>query len=98
MFLERQPSAPLRPFVKMLWAATRPFSDWSGVAECERMLPTGDMHIAIRLCDTPIRLFAGIDDSSGQTLGHAVIGGPRATFYVRDISQPISTVGAQIQA
>jgi AraC-like DNA-binding protein len=82
----------------MLWAVNRPVSAWSGVAERERMLPTGDMHIAIRLCDVPIRLFAGIDDSAGEALGQAVIGGPRCSFYVRNISQPISTVGAQIHA
>jgi hypothetical protein len=54
------------------------------------------MHIAVRLCDPSIRIFDDIDDTDGQALGYAVIGGPRATFYVRDISRPIITIGAQI--
>jgi AraC-like DNA-binding protein len=97
MDLMREPCAALRPFVKMLWAISEPASLWAGIAERERVLPTGDIHIAIRLCDQPVRLFADTRDAAGQTLGHAVIGGPRAAFYVRDISMPVSTVGAQIQ-
>jgi AraC-like DNA-binding protein len=98
MFLTREPCARLRPFVKKLWAVNNQFSVWSGVADRERMLPTGDMHIAIRLGDEPIRLFADINDPTGEVLGQAVIGGARSTFYVRDIAQPTCTVGAQIHA
>jgi AraC-like DNA-binding protein len=54
------------------------------------------MHIAIRLCDPSICVFDGIDDPDGQTLGYAVIGGPRSKFYVRDIARPTITIGAQL--
>jgi AraC-like DNA-binding protein len=96
MFLRREPSAALRPFVKMLWALDQAGSPWSDVARKERVLPGGGTHIAVRLCDSPIRIFDDIGDPHGQTLGYAVIGGPRQTFYVRDRSRPISTVGAYI--
>jgi AraC-like DNA-binding protein len=98
MLLSREPCAALRPFVKTLWTVDQAASPWCGVTQWERVLPTGDMHIAIRLCDPPIRLLKHSGDSAGGPLGHAVIGGPRATFYTRDISQPISTVGAQIHS
>jgi AraC-like DNA-binding protein len=82
----------------MLWAVDQPASPLSEAAGRERVLPGPGMHIAIRLGDRPIRIFGRIDDSQGQTLGYAVIGGPRAAFYVRDVSQPIRTVGAQIDS
>ena len=61
----------------------------------ELVLPTGGMHLVIRL-STPLRLFDGIDDPHGRTVGHTIVGGARAGFYVRDISKPVQSVGAQL--
>ncbi|MGH8311294.1 MAG: helix-turn-helix transcriptional regulator, partial [Steroidobacteraceae bacterium] len=52
----------------------------------ERVLPTGCMHLVIRL-SAPLHLFDGIDDLRGRTVDHAIVGGARAAFYVRDISK-----------
>jgi AraC-like DNA-binding protein len=82
----------------MLWAVDQPASPWSDIARRERVLPGGGIHIALRLGDCPIQIFDDIDDPRGQTFGYAVIGGPRSAFYIRDISRPISTVGAQIDS
>jgi AraC-like DNA-binding protein len=96
MVVKRDPRPELRPFVKTLWA-----SEPSGEASVrsglrERVLPTGDMHIAFRL-NRPLRLFRDVDDVSGETIGHAVIGGVRETFCVKEISTPVCTVGAQLR-
>ncbi len=94
--LTRPPRPSLRPFVQTLWAvgptaSLRP----AGVAR-ERVLPTGEMHLVFRLTDHPLRLFQSIDDPTGQTISHAIVGGVRASFYVRDVSEPVGSVGAQL--
>jgi AraC-like DNA-binding protein len=94
--VKRQPRPELRPFVKVIWA-TDPAGERPALpALRERVLPSGDMHIAFRL-DHPLRLFRHAEDVSGSTVGHAVIGGPCASFYVKDISLPARTVGAQLR-
>ncbi len=62
----------------------------------ELVLPTGAMHLVIRL-DEPLRIFADIDAPEATLIGHAVIGGARATAYVRDTSRPACSVGAQLR-
>jgi AraC-like DNA-binding protein len=59
----------------------------------ERVLPTGAMHLVIRLSD-PLRVYDALDDPDGRVIGHAIVGGARESFYVRDISQPAHSVGA----
>ena len=91
---ERPRLARLRPFVQALWAV----QPGSGARVCagarEHVLPTGAMHLVFRLSGPPLRLFAGPEDTTGHSVGHALAGGPRARFYVRDISHPCASVGA----
>jgi AraC-like DNA-binding protein len=98
MILQRDPRPALRPFVKTLWAADHSALPLSGAAGRERVLPTGDMHIAFRLSDHPVCLFDGLEDTDGRTLGHAVLGGARAAFYLRDKPASVRSVGAQLRA
>jgi AraC-like DNA-binding protein len=93
--ITRLPSPALRPFVRRVWVSDEPASPHSG--RRERVLPTGLAHVVVRLTDHPLRLFDGIDDPSGRVVSRAVVGGPRATHYVRDVSQPVRSVGAQLQ-
>jgi AraC-like DNA-binding protein len=89
------PGPVLRPFVKLLWA-----SDAAPAAPGARelVLPNGMMHLALRLSETPLRVFDGVVDAEcARSLGTAVIGGARASFYVRDVSRPVCGVGAQLQ-
>lgn len=93
MVIRRPPRGPLRPFVQLLW-----FSDDTaergGRFAREHVVPTGAMHVVIRLSDAPLRLF---DGTGGATeIGCAVIGGTRSSFYVRDISRPSRSVGAML--
>ena len=94
--LIRAPRAALRPFVKTLWASDGEVARSAPGAERERVLPTGNAHLVFRLSDLPLRLFDRIDDPDGRTLGHSVVGGPRAAFYLRDVSRPVRSVGAEL--
>ena len=97
MMLTRLPGPRLRPFVKILWASDQAVSPGSVAADRERVLPTGGMHLVFRLSDHPLRLFNDIIDPIGYRVGHMIVGGARASFYVREISQPVSSVGAQLR-
>lgn len=94
--ISRIPRPALRPFVKTLWVTAPSNGQPSIEGAREHVLPTGDMHLAFRLGDAPLRLFNNVDDVSGYTIGHAVVGGARPTFYVRDVSTPSCSVGAQL--
>ncbi|MCC7498864.1 MAG: hypothetical protein IT160_14880 [Bryobacterales bacterium] len=39
-------------------------------ADRERVLPTGTMHLAVRLSDDSLRLFKDMCDTAGHTIGH----------------------------
>lgn len=97
MMLTRTPGPVLRPFVKTLWATDRSFSPRPVAAARERVLPAGTMHLAFGLSDSPFRLFEDGPDSAGHAVGHAIVGGARCAPYVRDISGPVRSVGAELQ-
>jgi AraC-like DNA-binding protein len=96
MILQRDPRPALRPFVKTLWAADHSALPAPPAPGRERVLPTGDMHIAFRLSDHPVYLFDCPHDPEGLAVGHAVLGGPRAGFYLRDTPPAARSVGAQL--
>jgi AraC-like DNA-binding protein len=91
MLLSRTPRPILRPFIKTLWAQEQiPQPD--GV-ERERVLPTGTMHLVLRLSEQPLVLCDGVRN---QSVGYAVVGGARPSYYVREVSPETSSVGAQL--
>lgn len=90
--LVRAPDPVLRPFIKMLWAA----DEVEGRTGRERVVPTGAMHVVIRLSETPLRVYEDVDDLVGRSFAHAVVGGVRLTSYVREVAPPVRTVGAQL--
>lgn len=96
MVLTRAPRPALQPFVDTLWAI-EPSEVQTGARPREHVLPTGQMHLAIRLSGGPLRLFDRAAEGAGRTVGHAVVGGARAGYYVRDTSQPACSVGAQLR-
>ncbi len=97
MVLKRHPQPALRPFVKTLWVMDQTSQERPATADREHVLPSGHMHLVFRLSDHRIRLYRDVLDPSGHTFGCAVIGGPRAGFYVKDVSEPASSVGALLQ-
>ena len=95
MLLTRLPRPALRPFVKSLWASgseMHPAID----ATREHVLPTGDMHIVFRLTDHPLRVYDDAADAYGRTIDRAIVGGARATFYLRQVGEPTRSIGAQL--
>jgi hypothetical protein len=97
MLLKRYPPPALRPFVKSLWVSDQTNVQRPAERTREHVLPTGEMHLVFRLSDQPLHLFKDDEDATGQILGCAIVGGARSTFYVRDISKPSCSVGAQLQ-
>jgi AraC-like DNA-binding protein len=90
--LVRKPVAALRPFVTLLWAADQ--RKGPGPSQWERVLPTGDAHLVFRLGGEPLR----IRDDRGKvsSLAHAIVGGARSVSYLRDVTTPAGSVGAQL--
>lgn len=81
--------------MKLLWLSEADGTALGGPSSREHVVPTGTMHIVLRLCDTSVRLW----NERGEPLdiGRAVIGGVRSTYYVKD-AVPARTIGAQLQA
>ena len=94
--LARPPRPALRPFIRTLWAADAAGEPASAGAR-ELMVPAGTMHVAVRLSGPPLRVFRRVDDEVGRDVGLAVVGGARAGFYVRDVSRPVRSVGAELE-
>lgn len=90
--LSREPHPALRPFVRSIWARAERGPCVPGARE--HVLPTGLMHLVIRLSPDPIAIWEGAERRS---LGHAVVGGARSTYYLKDVSAPSTAVGAQLE-
>lgn len=79
--------------MKQVWA-TEPGAGLAASAVREAVLPTGTMHLALRLSGSPLRVFADFNDKDGMAAGNAVVGGARDRYYIRDVSDPGCSVGA----
>lgn len=78
--------------MKQLWA-----SDGEGrraASGHEHVLPTGRMHLAVRLSSEPITL---VEDGVRRAYGHAVVGGARSGFVVKDVSAASVAVGVELR-
>jgi AraC-like DNA-binding protein len=47
-----------------------------------------------RISGRGLRLFDGPGDRTGRVIGRSIVGGARAGYYVRDVSEPVCSVGA----
>lgn len=96
--LARPPIAPLRPFVRLLWAGfTPPALARPGR---EHVLPTGHMHLALRWGGPPLQLLPAGDAPDGAQAwspGPAVVGGARAGYYAKQAGTHGWSVGAQLE-
>ncbi|WP_076998411.1 AraC family transcriptional regulator [Variovorax sp. KK3] len=97
MLLTRDPCPRLRPFVRSVWVSVPDAAGRATRSPREHVLPTGDMHLVLRLSGPPLRLFTSPADTAGHTVGHAIVGGARSVFYARDVSVPTRSVGAQLR-
>ena len=95
--MRRLPRPALRPFIQSLWAMDETGEPAAPASRREHVVPTGSMHLVFRLSDDPLRLYEGDADPEGQLLSTAVVGGARTRFYIRDVSRPLHSVGAQLR-
>lgn len=86
MLRQRPPSPDLAPFVASLW-----LGESGGKANLEHVLPSGAMHIVLRLSGPPVRLM------EQQAIGYALIGGARSSFYRKDSCAPACSIGAVLK-
>ncbi len=93
MLSKREPAPALRPFVRTLWLLD---TTTMAVGGRERVLPTGSMHLALRLSGAPFTLFEDASTGASESAGLGVIGGPRSGPYVRNLS-PGRSVGVQFE-
>src|SRR5437667_785 len=90
----RAPRPALRPFISIVWVSDRHGAADGDASDRERMLGSGATHLVFRLSDHPVRLYDDLTERTGTSVGHAVVGGARATFYLRDTPRRVRTVGA----
>jgi AraC-like DNA-binding protein len=95
VLLVRAPRGLLRPFIQRLWLSDADAASTPGQSCREHVLPTGSMHVVLRLGDEPVPVWS--DSGQELDLGTAVIGGIRSSYYVKD-AHPARTVGAQLHA
>lgn len=92
MMLARPPFPALKPFVQLMWATEG--TEAAGLGGLERILPTGAMHLVFRLSGGPVHLVEG---GRTRAVGHTLLGGARASHYVREVPPPGESVGVQFQ-
>ncbi|MBL8175033.1 MAG: AraC family transcriptional regulator [Bryobacterales bacterium] len=90
MILHRQPRGALAGFVKLLWhGETAP-----GAAGVEHALPSGAMHVVLRLWGPEVRIYSrrGVMEP-----GYALVCGARSEYYVKDTGPAFCSIGAVLQ-
>lgn len=94
--MQRAPHPLLARFVKTAWASLPVAAGANAAPAREHVLPTGLMHLVVRLSGPAVRIFDSAADGKGRQLGHTLVGGPRAGFYAKDVSAPSPSVGVQL--
>jgi AraC-like DNA-binding protein len=94
--MQRAPASALRPFVRTLWLSAGDRGSASGLERREHVLPNGCAHLVFRVAGPGLRLFDGPDDPRGREVAAAVVGGARSSYYVREVSAPVRSIGAQL--
>lgn len=92
----RAPHPLLRPFVRELWSCD---ADPAGEAQAriERLLPSGLMHLVLRLDDAPVQLLRSPADERGEALAPAVLAGARTAPYLKRLHARSASVGATLR-
>ena len=97
MSLQRLPSPALRPFVAQMWASEDPDNVRCATPWREHALPSGAMHLVIRLSDHPLRIADAWSGEGAQPVAEALVGGMRSRFYLRELLAPSCSVGAVLR-
>jgi AraC-like DNA-binding protein len=97
MLFQRPPAVPLQPFIARLWASDGRSENSAGVTPVhEHVLPTGWMHVVVRLTEQPLYLL-GRSAEQRVSLPPCLVGGARSTFHARLTTSPSCSVGALLR-
>ncbi|QHE87909.1 helix-turn-helix domain-containing protein [Hydrogenophaga sp. BPS33] len=97
MPLLRPPVPALRPFVAQLWASGDPVDAAGASPWREHALPSGAMHLVVRLTDRVLRIADPFQHGSAQAVVPSLVGGMRSRYYVRELAGPSCSVGAVLR-
>lgn len=95
--MERAPDPALAGLVRSVWLSAPSAPHALPAAQREWMMPTGEMHLVLRLAGPPIAVFEHPGDLVPHTLGCAVINGARAGVYAKAVSAGTSSIGLQLR-
>jgi AraC-like DNA-binding protein len=85
----------LRRWLGAFWAGAGPDAPAGNPAR-ERVLPTGQAHLVIRLAGPPLRLYDSELDGLGRPIGDCLVGGPREAAYLRALDPGSVSVGVEL--
>ncbi|MGC1176149.1 helix-turn-helix domain-containing protein [Polaromonas sp.] len=95
--MQQAPLPSLAGLVRLVWTSTPEQAGQMASRDArEFILPSGEMHLVIRLSGPPIRIFEKPGDVAGQNLGYAVVGGARAAFYAKEVPAASQAIGVQL--
>jgi AraC-like DNA-binding protein len=94
--MERAPHPTLAGLVRSVWYST-PAAPATPAPSHELMMPTGEMHLVLRLAGPPITVVEGLDNPAPTRFGHAVVNGARAGAYAKPVAAGSSSIGLQLR-
>ncbi len=95
--MERAPHPALAGLIRSVWLSAPAKSHTLPAPQREWMMPTGEMHLVLRLAGPPIGVFDHLDDCVPRDLGHAVVNGARAGVYTKAVAAGSSSIGLQLR-
>lgn len=87
--------ADLRPWIETVWVCAKPAA--APAHAREHSLPSGALHLAVRLDGPPLRTYADAGDRAGRTHAPAVLAGARSGYCIKDTAHPAASVGAVLR-
>lgn len=87
----------LQHLVRQVWFSAPSLGSPDRASAQELMMPTGEMHLVLRLAGPPVSVFEHPGDAVPRELGHAVVNGARAGMYAKAVTAGSSSVGVQLR-
>lgn len=95
--VQRAPHPSLNGLVRQVWHSMPSPGLSACAASYERMMPTGEMHLVLRLSGSPLKIAEGGSGAVGRHMGYAVVNGARAAWYTKAGSPPGQAIGVQLR-
>jgi AraC-like DNA-binding protein len=95
--MQRAPQPALAGLVRSVWLSAPGVPGDGPGPRRELMMPSGEMHLVLRLAGPGIQVFEHPGDSSPRDFGHAVVNGARAGAYAKAVAATSSSIGLQLR-